>query len=466
MHGKDMTEITTEEILKATGGELLKENGGAFPGVSIDSRTIGDGEVYFALRGPRYDGHDFLDDALNRGSGAVVDRMGCSIREGKVLIYVSDTLRALQDLAHFLRKQSPIPVIAITGSNGKTTTKEMTCAILSERFPVLKNRGNLNNLIGLPLSITRLSREDRAAVLELGMNKAGEIKRLCEIAVPSHGVITNIGYAHVGELGSLDALRDAKLEILEGLTVAVLNADDEFLMDGYRAYAEIQGARSRLVTYGLSSGADVRAENIQHTDNGSSFTLVTGSGEEVIISLAVYGLFNVYNALAASAVSLTLGITAEEVKTALERYRSFSMRYEVIRIRDITVINDAYNANPSSVTESLKAMALVRRSGRQIVLLGDMYELGRYSEEAHRSVGREVSRSGIDVFVAVGGMMRFAADECRRSAGKKGGTDVHECGSAVEAIRIISRIIGPGDAVLVKGSRAMNMEKIVESFRR
>jgi UDP-N-acetylmuramoyl-tripeptide--D-alanyl-D-alanine ligase len=225
-----MAVLTTEDIVQATGGELLSDNSIYFGGVSIDSRTISDGEIFFAIRGKNYDGHDFLESALSKGGGAVIDSKQVALTKDKVIIYVRDTVKALQDLAHALRMRQDIPVIAITGSNGKTTTKEMTYSILSERYRVLKNRGNLNNHIGLPLSLSGLSPDIEVVVLELGMNAAGEVKRLCEIAAPSHGIITNIGLAHIGELGSLEAVRDAKLEILEGLSVTVLNADDSFLM--------------------------------------------------------------------------------------------------------------------------------------------------------------------------------------------------------------------------------------------
>lgn len=229
-----MAILTAEEIIEATGGELLSdssykpENSMPFEGVSIDSRTISGKEVFFALHGEKFDGHDFLDSALSKGNGAVIDSKPGTIPKGKAVIYVRDTLRALQDLAHFLRMRRNIPVIAITGSNGKTTTKEMTYRILSRRFNVLKNEGNLNNHIGLPLSITRLAPNDEAVVLELGMSGSGEIMRLCEIAAPTHGVITNIGVAHIGKLGSRASIRSTKLEILQGLAVAVLNADDSF----------------------------------------------------------------------------------------------------------------------------------------------------------------------------------------------------------------------------------------------
>lgn len=457
-----MATLTTKEIIEATGGELLSQDSNSFGGVSIDSRTIHASEIFFALRGQRFDGHDFLDEVLLKGNGAVVDARlhslpgTLSVPKGKVLVYVKDTLRALQDLAYFLRMKRDIPAVAITGSNGKTTTKEMTYKILSTRFKVFKNEGNLNNQIGLPLSLTGLTPDDEVIVLELGMNAPGEIRRLCEIAVPSHAVITNIGSAHIGELGSLDSIRSAKLEILQGLAVAVLNADDSFLMEG------IEGFGGRIITFSVNNDSHVRAENVSATGNGSTFTLSLKSGERVVITLNIHGLFNVYNALAASAVCLSLGITAEEIKTALESYAGFPVRFQVIRGDKITLINDFYNANPSSMKESLKEFVLMKGEKRTVAVLGDMMELGKFSEEAHRAAGKMISEIGVDVFVAVGEMMSLAAEESKKIRCKKSMPAIYTFINADEAREDIVDILKRGDTVLIKGSRLMCMEKIAE----
>ncbi len=458
--------LTTKEIIEATGGELLTENAGSFSGVSIDSRTISDGEIFFALRGQRFDGHLFIGEAFLKGDGAVVDSRQDLLPEGKVVIYVKDALKALQDLAHFIRTKRDIPVIAITGSNGKTTTKEMTYTILSRRFKALKNEGNLNNHIGLPLSLTKLTPDDEVAVLELGMNATGEIRKLCEIASPTHGIITNIGSAHIGELGGFDSIRNAKLEILQGLTVVVLNADDDFLMKGYRSVIEKKGFNGTLITFSINNDSHVRAENVFMTENGCRFTLRLQDGESTPITLNIQGLFNVYNAIAASAVSLSLGVTIEEIKTALESYTAVPMRFEVTRRENITLINDAYNANPSSMEESLRELFRMKVKGRTVVILGDMLELGEFSEREHRALGKMISDIGVDVFVAVGEMMGLAAEESQK-AGKRDFHDGLHCityrfKNVDEVEQHISHIIRRGDVVLVKGSRAMGMEKIVE----
>jgi UDP-N-acetylmuramoyl-tripeptide--D-alanyl-D-alanine ligase len=328
-------------------------------------------------------------------------------------------------------------------------------------------------------------------ILELGMNAPGEIKRLCEIGVPSHGIITNIGLAHIGGLGSFDSIRSAKLEILQGLTVAVLNADDSFLMEGYKSVIMQGGFDGRVIAFSinpirrlksdlLSNGVNidfhVRAENVFATDNGSSFTLGLEDGESVAITLNIHGLFNVYNALAASAVCLSLGIAIEEIKTALEGYTAFPMRFEVIRGDKITLINDSYNANPSSIEESLKELVRIRGKGRTVAILGDMFELGRFSERAHRAIGKMISNIGVNVFVAVGEMMSLAAEESQSESTRTEKVrnqklknelqlTTFDFKSVDEVKQNISDIIKEGDVVLIKGSRVMGMEKIVERIR-
>jgi UDP-N-acetylmuramoyl-tripeptide--D-alanyl-D-alanine ligase len=445
--------LRVEEIIEATGGELLSGNPMAFKGVSIDSRTISEGELFFAIRGDKFDGHKFIGSALLRGSGAVVDKRPAELPRDKVIICVKDTLRSLQDLAHFLRKRMDVPVVAITGSNGKTTAKEMLHSILSTKFRTLKNKGNFNNHIGLPLSLMRLSRDDEAVVVEMGMNAPGEIRRLCEIAEPGIGVITNVGSAHVGRLGSYEAVRDAKLEIIEGLNTVVVNADDRSLMEGF-VRLKFKG---KVITFAIENDADVKAGNVRGTEKGSDLILdIKGEGS-VLVSLNVYGYFNVYNALAAAASAFSLGMTIAEIKAALESFMAFSMRFEVLSKNGITVINDAYNANPSSMEEALKELMRMGVKGRTIAVLGDMKEMGEFSGDAHREIGRIVSDMGIDVFVAVGEKMELAADESI----KTGSVKVYKFRDADEAGKNIMDVLKRGDMVLIKGSRMMSMEKVI-----
>lgn len=453
-----MAGLTVEKVIEATAGRLISGDGEAFTGVSIDTRTIKEGDLFFAIKGERFDGHDFLKEALSKGNGAVVDSEPRSVPQSKAVVYVGDTLKALQDLAHFIRKERDIPVIAITGSNGKTTTKEMTYAILSQKHKVLKNEGNLNNHIGLPLTLTRLTKEDDMAVLELGMNAAGEIRRLCEISLPSHGVVTNIGPAHLGMLGSMDAIRNAKLEILPGLSVAVVNADDDLLMSGIKDF------KGEAITFSTKKDADVTAEDLRMTDSGSAFKLCIKDKGSVEITLEAHGLFNVYNALAAAAVSSSLGIPLSGIQKGLVAYRPFSMRFEVSRAGGITLINDAYNANPASIKEALRETAAIGAESRFVAVLGDMLELGKFSEDAHRELGSTLSDMNIDVFVAVGELMGLAAEEYIRTERGKSAL-VHRFKNSCEAGESIMDILKPGDTVLFKGSRSMKLENVIRGVR-
>lgn len=453
--------LTVKDIIEATGGELLSENSKVFSGVSIDSRTIEEGELFFAIRGERFDGHDYLEKALVKGSGAIVDKKPASIPADKVIIYVSDTLKSLQDLAHFIRMKKNIPVIAVTGSNGKTTTKEMIHLVLSSRFRALKNKGNLNNHIGLPLTLVRLNPDDEVVVVEMGMNAAGEIRRLCEIAAPSHGVITNIGTAHVGMLGSQEAVRAAKLEILEGLSVAVVNADDIFLMQGL---SEIKIFDGQIITFGINNEASVMASGISTMQSGSVFTLdIKGSGS-ASVRLNVHGLFNVYNALAAAAICFSLGMSIDEIKAALETYRAFPMRFEVTERGGITIINDSYNANPSSVRESVYELKRLSAGRRCVAILGDMRELGEFADDEHRGTGEMITEAGVDVFIAVGEKMGLAAEAGMKARGEKTLTEIFMFPDANEARGKVSAILEKGDIVLIKGSRSMAMERVMEGI--
>jgi len=464
-----VAELTVEKIIKATGGELLMEGLKAFSGVSIDTRTIKDNDLFFAIRGERFDGHDFLEDALAKGGGAVIDTKPDVLPQGKVLIYVSDTLRSLQDLAHYLREERDIPVVAVTGSNGKTTTKEMLYSILSRKYKTLKNEGNLNNHIGLPLSLMKLDPADEMIVLEMGMNASGEIRRLCEIARPSHGVITNIGAAHLGMLGSYESVRAAKLEIIDGLSVAVVNADDMFLVQGVNNMSDFNG---RIITFALkkinhdgsSYNADVTAGDLKPTDKGSDFMIEIAGKGAIHVSLKVHGLFNIYNALAATAVSFSLGMELEDIKAGLEDYSAFPMRFEITERNGITIINDSYNANLSSTRESLLEMDRIGSRGRKVAVLGDMLELGKFTDDSHREIGRTIVDMGVDVFVAVGEKMCLAAGECINYRGVNKFPDVYCFNDAEHAGREISGIVQQRDTVLIKGSRSMAMEKIIKDM--
>jgi UDP-N-acetylmuramoyl-tripeptide--D-alanyl-D-alanine ligase len=444
-----MTLLNMEDIVTATGGRIICSGAHSFSGLSIDSRTIREGDLFIPLPGSKCDGHAFLTDALAKGNGALVSRVS-EPREGKTLILVDDTLKALQDIAHYIRLQRGIPVVAVTGSNGKTTVKELSYAILSSRYKATRNTGNFNNHIGLPLSLTRISEDDEVAVLEMGASAPGEIRRLCDIAVPTCGVVTNIGQAHLEGFGTLETTRTTKLEILEHVKTVIVNADDLFLMEGVQQ----SGFRGMIVRYGIDNPADISADGIELHEKGSSFMLRTGEGRGIRVTPRVSGRFNIYNILAAVSVGALFAVDILDIKKAVDSFPGVPMRLEYREMDGITVISDAYNANPASMEEAVKELARAKH-GRSIAVLGDMLELGPYGEEAHRKIGRILSGLSVEIFIAVGPLMGFAASEYR-------GT-VYTVKTSGEAGELLRDIWKKADTVLIKGSRGMQMEKVLEA---
>ena len=447
-----MAILTVEDVINATGGRIVYKNGNSHPftGVSIDSRTIGDGEMFVALRGVRFDGHDFIYKALERGSGALVNFPPAEHLKGKAIIYVKNTLSALQDIARYVRMRSNIPVIGITGTNGKTTTKELTASILSTKYRVHKNTGNLNNHIGLPLSLIKLRTDDEAIVLEMGASSPGDIRELCGIAAPDCGVVTNIGPGHLEGFGSLEAVRNTKLELLDTVKKIVVSADDAFLMQG------VSGYQGEVLTFGIENKADVFAKDIRIKDRGSDFMLCFGEGNCVEVNLNLPGAFNVYNALAAAAVGQIFDTELRDIKTGLESFKGVPMRLEIKELFGATVISDVYNANPASMEEAIKELVRMKK-GRAIAVLGDMLELGAYAEEAHRKIGEWMSALPIDVFIGVGPLMAIAHSEFVKT-----GRQSFSVSTSEEAGRILTGLCREGDTIVVKGSRGMGMEKVLE----
>ena len=374
-----MTKYTLTEILEATSGRLLLRGSDYFTGISIDSRTIKEGELFIALTGARFDGHYFIDEALKKGTGAIVNYPPVIPVRGKNIIHVNNTLKALQVIARYRRLSRQAKVIGVTGTNGKTTTKEMISAILADNHNVLISRGNLNNQIGLPLCLTELDDHD-IAILEMGASRPGDIMELSDIARPDVGVITNIGPAHLEGFGSLDMVRDTKLELLNFVNAVVVNSDDPRIND-------ISSDGRRVITFGLNQKADVRADCILHEEGGIRFRLHLKEGPSTDITLRVFGLFNLYNALAAISVSRLFNIPLKDVRASLEKFSGVPMRFELKELKGAMVLSDLYNANPASMEEAIKELIRLRR-GRAVAVLGDMLELGSYGEEAHRKLGR------------------------------------------------------------------------------
>ncbi|MCE5312449.1 MAG: UDP-N-acetylmuramoyl-tripeptide--D-alanyl-D-alanine ligase [Nitrospiraceae bacterium] len=451
--------LTAEFIKTAANADICTSSAVIFSGVSIDSRTAVEGDLFVALAGDKFDGHDFVASALIKASGAVVNKEHadklCSSVSGKTIFAVDDTLKALQDMANARRKAFSGPVVAVAGSNGKTTTKEITASVLSEKFRVHKTSGNFNNHIGMPLTITRMEDSTEALVLEMGTNRPGDINELCSIALPDTAVITNIGYEHIEGFGSLHKVRESELEIMPFVKTVIYNADDAFLVEGV-----LSRQCDRRISFGIDApDADVKASDIEYGQDGMRFVL-SYADQNCTVSTSLPGLFNVYNLLAGAAAGISAGMLLEEIKAGLEKFSGVPMRCRVISLGSATFIDDVYNANPSSMAESLKELS--RRAGscsgqksRAIAVLGDMLELGYYGIEAHKNIGRLMTELGIDIFIGVGPLMELAAAEF---AGKSITADTPE-----QAAAALRKELIPGDTVLLKGSRGMKMEMVLES---
>jgi UDP-N-acetylmuramoyl-tripeptide--D-alanyl-D-alanine ligase len=458
--------LALEEVLKVTGGRLLQGEGHTFfEGISTDSRTIVKGELFIALKGSRFDGHHYALEALEKKAGGVLieeDKVG-DIRwngyRSRAVIAVKDTLSALGDIARDWRHRYSTPVVALTGSNGKTTTKEMMAACLETTFPILKTKGNLNNLIGVPLTLLTLTEKERVVVLEMGMNVPGEIRRLTEIAEPDVGLITNLQKVHLEGMGSLERLKEEKGELFRRMRrngTILVNRDDPRVVDLARDYP------GQKITFGIEHPADVMAKEIRLKGAGTSFTLIL-EGEAVEIYLPLLGRHFVANALSAMAVACLFGVEVNQAKKALENLQSFPMRMEVVPLKGgKTLINDAYNANPYSMELALETLVEAKGEGRTIAVVGDMLELGSFTREAHEQIGKRVSELSIDFLFALGEEAPIVVESAVRHGFPIERARIVESHS--EAISLLRQVIQNGDWILVKGSRRMAMEKIVEGL--
>ena len=459
--------LTIEEVLRATGGKLLQGSENVFQGISTDSRTVAEGELFIALKGPRFDGHHYALKALEKRAGGVLieeDKVG-DIRwngyRSRAVIAVKDTLGALGEIARRWRRKYNTPVVALTGSNGKTTTKEMIAACLETTFPILKTKENLNNLIGVPLTLLTLTEKERVVVLEMGMNVPGEIRRLTEIAEPDVGLITNVQAVHLEGMGNLERLKEEKGELYRGMRrdgTILVNQDDARVVDLASDYP------GQKITLGIEHPADVMAKEVRlRGAEGTSFTLIL-EGEVVEIHLPLLGRHFIPNVLSAMAIACLFGVEVKEAKKALENFQPFPMRMEVVPLNGgKTVINDAYNANPYSTELALETLVEVKGKGRTIAVLGDMLELGNFTREAHQRIGQKVSQLSIDFLLALGEEAPVVVESAIRYGFPVERARVVESHS--EALSLLRQIIQNGDWILVKGSRRMAMEKIVEGLR-
>jgi UDP-N-acetylmuramoyl-tripeptide--D-alanyl-D-alanine ligase len=459
--------LSIEEVLKATRGKLLQGEGNTFfQGISTDSRTVTEGELFIALKGSRFDGHHYVLEALEKKAGGVVieeEKVG-DIRwngyRAKAVIAVKDTLFALGNIALDWRRKYRTPLVALTGSNGKTTTKEMIAACLETTFPILKTKGNLNNLIGLPLTLLTLTEKERVVVLEMGMNVPGEIRRLTEIAEPDVGLITNIQEVHLEGMESLERLKEEKGELFRKMRrdgTILVNQDDPRVVELASDYP------GQKITFGIEHPAEVMAKEIRLGGaEGTFFTLIL-EGEAMEIHLRLLGRHFIPNALSAIAVACLFGVEVKQVKEALENFQSIPMRMEIVPLKGgKTLINDAYNANPHSMGLALETLVEAKGEGRAIAVLGDMLELGNFTKEAHEQLGEKVSELSIDFLLALGEEAPIVVESAIRHGFPLERVRVVESHS--EAISILKQMIQNGDWILVKGSRRMAMEKIVEGL--
>ena len=461
-----MLDLTLRDVARAVG-ETAPEGAEDchFSGVSVDTRTLGPGTLFVPLLGDNFDAHDFVDQALAAGARGVLFERRAQEKVSKALqghdvvsLAVDDTLRALGDVAHALVKRSRLPTVAITGSAGKTSTKDMAALMLATRGPVCATPGNFNNLVGLPLTVFRCEREHRFLLLEMGMNAPGEIARLAEIAAPDVGLVTNVGAAHIGRFGSLEGVAEAKGELYAGLSekaLAVVNADDPLVV----AQADKRCAARRR-SFGRTVDADIRIEDVTMGTAGTTEATLRLEGGRHRVQLSVLGAHNVWNAAAALAATRDYVSGIGDALAALHGHKGPENRMERFERAGAVVISDCYNANPKSTVAALDAIAAVPVARRRIAVLGDMLELGDLAPTCHRETGAHVAELGFDQLVAVGEF----AEELASGARRAGMTSVR-IQTVPDALDAASHLeLARGDWVLIKGSRGLKMERLLDEL--
>lgn len=441
----------------AEGTLVAGSSAGTVTNVCTDSRALKAGDCFVALRGGNFDGHTFIDEAAKRGAmAAIVEEIPAELPSGFAVIQVRDTLRALQQLAASYRRTLSIHVVGVTGSNGKTSTKDATASVLAEHFQVTKTEGNFNNHIGLPLTMLRVRGSDQVAVLELGMNHAGEIAPLAALAAPDVAIITNIGIAHIEHLGTREAIAQEKGMLAEALQPSgtlILSAHDHFS----KGIAE--RTRADVILAGIDAG-EVQATNLRPHFNGTKFEL-RADGCSVEAEIPVPGEHMVRNAVLAVAAGRVFGLSLEVCADGLRKLKLTRGRLEHKIVRGLQILDDTYNANPDSMDAALRTLASLPAAGQRIAVLGRMGELGLESEPGHRRVGEAAAREHIDCVIGVGQEAEWIADTARRGGVER----VVKVGTNEEAAKALRELARPGDIVLVKGSRSARMERIVEGLQ-
>ncbi len=456
-----MAMFTDAEVVLATGARILQQGRRdmLYRNVTTDTRTVGEDDLFAALKGEKFDGHDFIEQAVSDGAaGVIVEDAARLYPDGDYTIFVvKNTRKAYQDLALFHRRRFSIPVVAVTGSAGKTSTRALIATVLEQKYNVLQTEKNFNNEIGLPRTLLQLTKEHGACVVELGMRGLGQIKELADIAEPTVGVVTNVGKSHIELLGSQAQIAKAKGELVEALGsdgTAVLNQDDK------RVAAMAGKCKGKVVGFGIINDAPVMAGTIKNSEKGLSFTC--RCFDQVIdVHMAVIGTHNVYNALAAVAVGRLLGLSEHQMQKGLAEYKGVPMRQELVNIDNVVFVNDAYNANPASMKEAVDTLVTLT-GGRKIAVLGGMLELGDWAEKEHEKIGTYLADKKVDILIALGDEARFMA----KAAKAAGMNEVYTVTTHAEAAAVLRRIMRQGDTVLLKGSRGFAMEKILPYIER
>lgn len=451
------------ELIKATRGRLRKKGSvTCVSGISIDSRTIKQGEAFIAIKGSNFDGHDFILEAIKKGASCIIAlKIKLIPKDRRIsLIEVNDTVRALGDIAMFCRSKFNLPVIAVTGSNGKTTVKDMIAWVLSGHLKVLKNEGTKNNQIGIPLTLVNLNRSFDLAVLEIGTNHFGEVAYLSKLCKPNIGIITNIGPAHLEFLQNLAGVFQEKYTLIKNLKkprVAILNADDTFL----KRETLKKSKNPFVLGVGEKNRSDFLATDIKVSARGLKFCL----NQKYKFRLRTLGWYNVYNALIAIAVARLFGLSYKDIALRLENFSFPQGRLNFITLNEVRFIDDTYNSNPLSLKEALEVLANFKVRGRKIFVMGDMLELGTQQEMFHCALGRKIAQI-CDVFISVGNLSKLAAESARERGLER--ENIFTCDTPYQARDILFNKISPtrDDIVLVKGSRAMRMEEVLKELKK
>ncbi|MCI8405115.1 MAG: UDP-N-acetylmuramoyl-tripeptide--D-alanyl-D-alanine ligase [Clostridia bacterium] len=454
-----MRKITVADIISATDGELLcGDINMEIADITTDSRKTADGVMFIPIEGEKFDGHEFIKAAFDLGASASLTHKETDLFLGKTIVKVNDTRIALGDIARYYKNICRIPTVAVTGSVGKTTTKDMIASVLSQKYNTLKTPDNFNNDIGLPLTVFMLEKEHEAAVLEMGMNHFGEIEYLAGVGRPDVAVITNIGESHIENLGSREGIFKAKMEIAKLFAkdnTLIVNGDDDFLVKAKQTHDY------KVICYGITNpDNDVYAKNIENNGlDGICFTAVAG-GEEYEVEVNVPGEHNVYNALAAICVGMEFDISMDKIIDGIKNFELTSMRMEIEEHKGVTIINDCYNASPDSIRAALKVLGQADGK-RRIAVLGDVLEMGDFAKEAHSRLGENVASSGADILITAGDNMKYLAQKAKEC----GMENVIAFDKTLEVCNYIKDIITPGDTVLIKASHGMRFEDVYKVIK-